>query len=170
MTTDRLIAGYATNPKALVEQTYQAIMDNDMIDMPFCDKNVPIYAAPFVVYEDQWLGVLLTPWTLSILLFPGFEQHWPQRKIGDKLAIEINAQHYTFMVNEQPQLGQYLACSLMSPVVGISNADGGKTLVKDLMNKLNEIPLHVQEDVDLDKRHLFRRNSSNVGVDKAMTA
>jgi [NiFe] hydrogenase assembly HybE family chaperone len=153
--------GWPHNPQTSVQKVYSQVLETDMQHMAFCQLSLPVYATPFVHYQNQWLGVLLTPWMLSILILPGPNECWPPRQLADKLGLEFGAgresKHYTFIVNQHPQLGQYLACSLMSPVKGIGDAESGIALAKDILNQLNQIPLHIEDHVDLSKRALFNR-------------
>lgn len=109
--------GYPENPSSLVEQVFSQIAQTqDMMELPFYHKGILTKTFSFQEFEEQWVGVVLTPWMLSVVILPGSRQIWPQREVGDKLGLSFPRGDVTFVVSEIEGLGQYLSCSLMSPL------------------------------------------------------
>ncbi|WP_421081797.1 hydrogenase-2 assembly chaperone [Serratia fonticola] len=108
--------GFQLNPSALLETAFQAIADGEMQDLPFFQPQIPVRACGFQLFERQWVGTILTPWMLSLLVLPGPEQVWQPHAVGDKLALSLPCGSVRFIVGEIAGCGQYLACSLMSPL------------------------------------------------------
>lgn len=108
--------GFQLNPSALLETAFQAIADGEMQDLPFFQQQIPVRACGFQLFERQWVGTILTPWMLSLLVLPGPEQVWQPYAVGDKLALSLPCGSVRFIVGEIVGCGQYLACSLMSPL------------------------------------------------------
>ncbi|ALX94610.1 hydrogenase [Serratia fonticola] len=108
--------GFQLNPSARLETAFQAIADGEMQDLPFFQPQIPVRACGFQLFEQQWVGTILTPWMLSLLVLPGPEQVWQPYAVGDKLALSLPCGSVRFIVGEIAGCGQYLACSLMSPL------------------------------------------------------
>jgi [NiFe] hydrogenase assembly HybE family chaperone len=108
--------GFQLNPGVLLETAFQAIADGEMQDLPFFQPQIPVRACGFQLFERQWVGTILTPWMLSLLVLPGPEQVWQPYTVGDKLALNLPCGSVRFIVGEIAGCGQYLACSLMSPL------------------------------------------------------
>lgn len=108
--------GFQLNPSALLETAFQAIADGEMQDLPFFQPQIPVRACGFQLFERQWVGTILTPWMLSLMVLPGPEQVWQLYAVGDKLALSLPCGSVRFIVGEIAGCGQYLACSLMSPL------------------------------------------------------
>ncbi|CAI0714152.1 Hydrogenase-2 operon protein hybE [Serratia fonticola] len=108
--------GFQLNPSALLETAFQAIADGEMQGLPFFQPQIPVRACGFQLFERQWVGTILTPWMLSLLVLPGPEQVWQPYAVGDKLALSLPCGSVRFIVGEIAGCGQYLACSLMSPL------------------------------------------------------
>ena len=106
--------GFATNPAPLLVAQYERIAREEMQGLPFYHATMPI-VAECTLFEDQWLGCVLTPWMLSVVVLPGPDQLWPVRSSSDRLALQLPCGNMTFMVGELPETGQLLSCSLMSP-------------------------------------------------------
>ncbi|PWC23021.1 hydrogenase-2 assembly chaperone [Brenneria roseae subsp. roseae] len=103
------------HPAAWLEQMFTQIADEKMRSLPFFREGIPVRACGFTVFEQQWVGCLLTPWMMSLLVLPGPGQIWPIRPLADRLALALPCGNVTFIVGEMSGK-QYLSCSLMSPI------------------------------------------------------
>ncbi|CNI73824.1 hydrogenase-2 assembly chaperone [Yersinia mollaretii] len=111
-----LVIGHEQNPAALLEQVFGQIADDEMRGLPFYRDPIPLRACGFQLFEQQWIGVLLTPWMLSLVVLPGPQQSWPRRAVGERLMLELPCGTVGFTVSEVAGCGQYLSRSLMSPL------------------------------------------------------
>lgn len=145
--------GFATNPAALLEQTFSEIAQGEMQTLPFFRAQVPVRALGFQCYEGQWVGVMLTPWMLSILVLPGPDQVWDSRPLGERLGLRLPFGNAVFHVSEIEAIGQYLSCSLMSPLDPTMSAEQALQLATDVSRQVLAIPV---TDVDA-PQNLSRR-------------
>ncbi|MEH8196947.1 hydrogenase-2 assembly chaperone [Aeromonas allosaccharophila] len=148
-------AGFASNPAPLLAAQYERIAREEMQALPFYHATMPI-VAECVLFEGQWLGCVLTPWMLSVVVLPGPDQLWPVRCSSDRLALQLPCGNMTFMVGELPESGQLLACSLMSPLDPHLGAEQGRSLVSSTLKMLLSLPVQQGAGgVDLGRRRLF---------------
>lgn len=111
-----VINGLMQDPTPQLEAAFQAIADREMRELPFYRPQIPVRACGFQRFEQQWVGSMLTPWMLSLLVLPGPGETWQRRAVGEKLALRLPCGDVRFSVGEIDGCGQYLAASLMSPV------------------------------------------------------
>lgn len=148
-------AGFASDPAPLLVAQYERIAREEMQALPFYHASMSI-VAECTLFEGQWLGCVLTPWMLSVVVLPGPDQLWPVRSCSDRLALQLPCGNLTFMVGALPETGQLLACSLMSPIDPHLGADEGRALVSSTLKMLLSLPVQQGEGgVDLGRRRLF---------------
>lgn len=148
-------AGFSTNPAPLLIAQYERIAQQEMQALPFYQPAMPI-VVECTLFEGQWLGCVLTPWMLSVVVLPGPEQLWPVRGSSERLALQLPCGNLTFMVGALSETGQLLACSLMSPIDPHLGADEGRALVSSTLKMLLSLPVQQGEGgVDLGRRRLF---------------
>ncbi|OVZ93221.1 hydrogenase [Yersinia frederiksenii] len=111
-----VIAGHAQNPAELLEQVFSQIAADEMCKLPFYREHIPLRACGFQLFEQQWIGALLTPWMLSLVVLPGPQQSWQRRIVGERLMLALPCGTIGFTVSEIAGCGQYLSRSLMSPL------------------------------------------------------
>lgn len=148
-------AGFTANPAPLLVTQYERIAREQMCELPFYHSSMPI-AVESVLFEGQWLGVVLTPWMLSVVVLPGPDQLWPRRISSERLVLRLPCGEMTFMVGDLPRSGQLLACSLMSPLDPHLGAEEGRGLVTSTLKMLLSLPVQQGAGgVDLGRRRLF---------------
>ncbi|EMX8369052.1 hydrogenase-2 assembly chaperone [Yersinia enterocolitica] len=111
-----VIAGHEQNPAALLEQVFGQVAADEMRGLPFYRDHIPLRACGFQLFEQQWIGALLTPWMLSLVVLPGPQQSWQRRAVGERLMLALPCGTIGFTVSEIAGCGQYLSRSLMSPL------------------------------------------------------
>ncbi|MFQ2432350.1 hydrogenase-2 assembly chaperone [Aeromonas caviae] len=153
--TAQEFAGFASDPAPLLVAQYERIAQQEMQVLPFYHPAMPI-VAECTLFEGQWLGCVLTPWMLSVVVLPGPDQLWPVRSSSERLALQLPCGNLTFMVGELPETGQLLACSLMSPIDPHLGAEEGRALVSSALKMLLSLPVQQGEGgVNLSRRRLF---------------
>ncbi len=152
-TTLPVIIGFEQNPSELFRSEMVNASQN-MLDLPFYRADIPCFTPNFVLFEGQWIGTVLTPWMLNIVILPGPNQQWEVKTEGDKLAIQLPYKAMTFIVSSLESIPQYLSCSLLSPLDPNLTAEQAVQLAKDCLTMLLSLPIK-QQTPDLNKRNIF---------------
>lgn len=148
------IVGFEDNPSELFLQEMQKTVPN-MQDLPFYRQGIECFCPKFVLFEEQWIGTVLTPWMISVLVLPGPGQTWEARELGDKLNVQLPYKALTFTVSGLEQIPQYLSCSLQSPLdPGLSNLQA-KQLTQDCLRMVLSINAE-QPKLNQNRRNLFQ--------------
>ena len=148
------VSGFEENPTETFLAEMQKIVP-EMQDLPFFHHNIECFCPKFVLFEGQWVGTLLTPWMISVVILPGPQQQWEPRELGDKLTVQLPYKALTFTVSGVETVPQYLSCSLHSPLdLNLTNEQAIQ-LTQDCLRMILSMPTK-QATFDPDRRNLFK--------------
>jgi [NiFe] hydrogenase assembly HybE family chaperone len=99
-----------------MEATFNDILQTRMYDMPVLNRALSVQALGFIRYQQDWLGVLVTPWFMNLLLLPEPGSAWQTQQPGSKFSQTFPYGVFEFTVANEAQLGVYALCSLFSPM------------------------------------------------------
>ncbi len=102
------------SPATGLEAAFTRIWRTRMEGLPFLNPNLRVEAVGFRPWEGQWLGALVTPWSVNLVLMPG-DGEWPSIAKGDERFVEMPAGRFRFIAGRDEELGEHHACSLFSP-------------------------------------------------------
>jgi [NiFe] hydrogenase assembly HybE family chaperone len=108
------------SPAQALESAFRSILHERMQDMPMVNLALAVEAVGFRHWGEHWLGILITPWFMNLMLMPRVAAKW--QPIGER-----ETRHYVFPAGvfefiggHDLVLGDYQACSLFSPVFGFT--------------------------------------------------
>jgi [NiFe] hydrogenase assembly HybE family chaperone len=88
-----------------------------MTGLTFVNPKIGVEAVRFAPWEDHWLGVLVTPWFMSLVLAPRDTGRWAPLRLGAKRHFAFPAGDYEFIGAHDPAAGEFAMCSLFSPLL-----------------------------------------------------
>jgi [NiFe] hydrogenase assembly HybE family chaperone len=99
-----------------LEAAFDAILQTRMQDVPVLNSALSVQALGFLRYQQDWLGVLITPWFMNLLLLPEPDSTWQTQAPGSKFSRTFPYGVFEFTMANEAQLGVYAVCSLFSPM------------------------------------------------------
>jgi [NiFe] hydrogenase assembly HybE family chaperone len=87
-----------------------------MAGLPILNPVLRVEAVGFREWEGRWIGVLVTPWTIGLVLLPGADAPLEPLLPDQKRVWNFPSGAYEFMGLNEPELGICHICSLISPV------------------------------------------------------
>jgi len=98
-----------------LESTFRHIQQTRMTDVPVLNPNLRVRAIGFRTWQSYWLGVLVTPWFMNLLLLPEEAGENPVRT-GSVKRIAFPSGCYDFIAGFEEAIGYFYSCSLFSPM------------------------------------------------------
>lgn len=107
---------HETSPADAVEAAYQRILRERMVDVPIRNEALTVEAVDFQRWQGHWLGVAITPWSMSAVLVPGKADGW--ESVGDnrRRFIRFPSGDFAFLGSDEPEVGEFQSCALFSPM------------------------------------------------------
>ena len=103
-------------PAQRLEAAFRAIHAQRMRDLPFINERLHVEAVGFRRWEGRWLGVLITPWFMNLVLLPDAPEHWNPVPVRGQARYEFPAGAFDFIGGHEADCGEFQSCSLFSPV------------------------------------------------------
>lgn len=105
------------DPSACLESTFRTVYADRMRGLAFVNAAVRVEAIAFAPWKGYWLGVMLTPWSMNLVLMPRNAAAWRTLPPGEKRRYTFPAGSFDFISARSDGIGEYLTCSLFSPVL-----------------------------------------------------
>jgi [NiFe] hydrogenase assembly HybE family chaperone len=104
------------DPSPRLNAAYRAIARR-MDRLAFVNPAIDVEAVAFAPWESHWLGAMVTPWCINLMLLPRDASAWTSLPQGKKLRYVFPAGEYEFISSRDDAVGEYQMCSLISPVL-----------------------------------------------------
>jgi [NiFe] hydrogenase assembly HybE family chaperone len=102
---------------AHLEAHFRDIYRRVMVDAPICVAALDVACVGFSAWGDKYLGVLVTPWFMNLVLAPASSFAATQSVVFPCGVIE-------FRLNDLPGFGPMAMCSLFSPMQDFADREG----------------------------------------------
>ena len=122
---------------------FREVWHSTMRDLPLVNKALNVEAVGFRRYEGTFLGVLVSPWFMNLVLLPD-GQDWSELRAGEKEVITFPSGTYEFLHNTREMTGGYKACSLFSPMGAFTRQKDATDVARAVMEALFD-PAHRAE-------------------------
>ena len=111
---------------------YEAIYRERMTDLPIVNPVLAVEAVGFEQWEDQDLGVLITPWFMNLVLLPDSLRlaDLPQ---GERVECRFPSGPCELTVYNDEELGSYLAAVLFRTVADFPDRDVARALAEEAL-------------------------------------
>ena len=133
------------NPAKVLEALYRRVYDEEMRELPIVNPAIEVEAHGFVQWDGHWVGVLITPWFINLLILRHPDHAWPTLKLGkgNDRSVAFPAGVIDFTPRFEPELGMYLCRSLASPMTEYNSHQQALESARQVMRELTAIPLAV---------------------------
>jgi [NiFe] hydrogenase assembly HybE family chaperone len=125
-----------------IETVFKRIEQEQMQGIPILNPALQVETIGFQIYGGRLVGVLITPWMMNLMLFPGESDDWSDLKLGDNQYHRLPANEYRFIVNEIDQIGLCQTHPIYSPMPEFMNQEhavaAAESFMKTLMVEVKE--------------------------------
>ncbi|WP_114417841.1 [NiFe]-hydrogenase assembly chaperone HybE [Marinospirillum perlucidum] len=101
------------------------------------------------------LGILITPWSLQCLVFPGEAVTLPA--FGQRFHLKLPSGDYEFQAAWQEELGRYAVASLETDLLQFNSQAEVQALAEEILQLLLEPETPVKTPENPERRQLFGR-------------
>ena len=143
-------------PAYAFEKVFEHIRRERMMGLPICRADIVVRALGFAPFAGHWLGALVTPWSVLVILAAGNRQTWPNVEVGKIMPVTLPGGAFHFLGMNEPELGRFLACSLMSPIERLYRQKEVEAFALNSL-RLMMTPTQTNENTASSERLIMRR-------------
>jgi [NiFe] hydrogenase assembly HybE family chaperone len=123
------------DPSLQLTNAYRAIAAR-MTGLNFFNPAIDVEAVGFAPWQAHWLGVMVTPWFINLMLLPRDPAGWTSLPQGQTLRYRFPAGEYDFIASSNDDFGEYHMCSLFSPVLELPDHATARLVAKLALDAL----------------------------------
>lgn len=114
-------------PAAELEALFRRIHEEQMAGMPVLNPALAVEAVGFQLTAYGWLGILITPWFMNLMLLPAVGRPWTTLTVGKQCNLAFPSGEYLFSADWDDELGEYFSCQLFSPMYHFPDQETART-------------------------------------------
>jgi len=119
----------SASPAPRLEAVFTRIWETRMQGLPFLNPNLRVEAVGFRPWSGEWLGALVTPWSVNLVLMPG-DGPWTALPVGGERIVALPAGRFRFIAGHDDELGEHHACSLFSPAQAFGDHETARAVAE----------------------------------------
>jgi [NiFe] hydrogenase assembly HybE family chaperone len=131
---------------ARVQAAFERVLRERMVGLPFVHPALRVELVGVRRWRGLWLGVLVTPWFMNLLLLPGDgvpdadapAAVWPRVRTGEYAQFAFPAGVLSFLAGREGEAGEYLSCSLFSPMFEFAEHEAARQTAEACLTALFE--------------------------------
>jgi [NiFe] hydrogenase assembly HybE family chaperone len=130
---------------ARVQSAFERVQRERMAGLPFVNEALRVEVVGLHRWRGLWLGILITPWFMNLMLLPadgegGNEEpppaRWPAVRTGDYARFAFPSGVLSFLAGHEAEAGDYLACSLFSPMFEFADHEAARQTAEACLTAL----------------------------------
>lgn len=125
-----------SNPATRLQAIFENIAAIRMAGVPILNPAMHVEAVGFREWEGHWIGVLVTPWMINLVLMPGAEVPLAPLLQGENKTWRFPSGTYEFMGLNEPELGVCHICPLISPVTEFATHEDALAIAREVAESL----------------------------------
>lgn len=123
-----------------LEEAFRRIERERMREMPLLNPALRVEAVGLTAWGDGWLGALITPWFINLVMLPCDERAWAALKPTSTTIETFPFGDFEFLVARERKLGTYKSCTLFSPALEFANQDAARRAARVALAALHVVP------------------------------
>ena len=133
-----------------LEQRFQQILELQMQGIAVLNPALTVQAYGFKAIQNDWLGIMITPWFMNLMLLPNSTGLWTNARPGESLSRNYPYGQFDFTLGHDSALGHYGQCSLFSPMLEFADQYAAIIAAEAILKAL------LAEPRNLSRRDLLR--------------
>jgi [NiFe] hydrogenase assembly HybE family chaperone len=129
-------AGAVSSAAAALVDAYGRVADRDMSTLPGYNGRLRLEAVGFRAWEGHYVGVLVAPWFMNLVLLPGAADDWSELAGAESSEWKFPAEKILFNPCTLAGPGLHLTASLFTDLTGFPDQATARAVGLEVMERL----------------------------------
>ena len=117
---------------------FERVQRERMAGLPILHPALSVAVIGAREWHRDWLGMLLTPWCMNLVLVPRSGSAFVPGTVGSKQVVAFPAGKFEFIASEEEGIGAFAACSMFSPMHEFADQASATATAEVVMTALFE--------------------------------
>jgi len=140
---------------AEVKLAFETIYRDSMSGLPIVNPILDVDCIGFTEHEGRVVGVIVSPWLMTLAVFPRDDEDWTAVAIGTKKSFSFPSRDYNFLANEIEDIGPYYGFALHSPMHEFEHHPHAVASAEAFMEVLMIENENAEDELDEERLALF---------------
>jgi [NiFe] hydrogenase assembly HybE family chaperone len=123
-------------PEQRLREAFERIHRERMAGLPILHPDLRVAVIGGRRWQHDWIGVLLTPWCMNLVLLPGPGAARRPGSAGSTQRLVLPAGTFELVASHEAGVGAFAACSLFSPMHGFADQAAAVATAEAVMQAL----------------------------------
>ena len=119
----------------LLEEAYHKVLQTHMLGLPILNSYLNIEAVGFAPFKNLWLGILITPWFMNLMLLSRAET-CPVLSEGKSQLWAFPSGNLKFNGDFEAEIGAFQTCTLFSPMHEFSSQEEARSAAQTIIKNV----------------------------------
>jgi [NiFe] hydrogenase assembly HybE family chaperone len=134
-------APWTSSPEAAVTRWFDEILRHRMQGLPFLNTALEVRAIDFARVRGDWLGGLVSPWCVQLMLLPGGGTLWADASPGTRTAVELPVGSLPFIADAGDEtLPAFQYFPLLNTASVLADMRSAEWVVRDALRTALTVP------------------------------
>jgi [NiFe] hydrogenase assembly HybE family chaperone len=138
-----------------IEAVFKRIHQERMQGIPLLNEAIGVQAVGFQEWDGRCIGVIVTPWLMSLVMLPGPGDDWSGMPLGEKHLHEFPARPCEFLANDIEEFGACQTHAIHSPMSKFPSHYAAVDAAEDFLTGLMDASAAKERDLDAERMQRF---------------
>jgi [NiFe] hydrogenase assembly HybE family chaperone len=125
---------------------YQRIGAEQMQGLPMFNSRLQVEAVGFREWEGRFLGILIAPWFMNLVVLPTLREDWQSGGVGSEVDLDLPSGSYSFHLCLADEVGVHLSLALFSAVGDFPDQETARSVAEETLCGLFTAPKRPASD------------------------
>lgn len=128
-----------------LEAAFRRIERERMEGVALLNRALRVEAIGFAPWGRHWLGVLVSPWFVNLVLVRGSADDWPAGNPDEAVFHEFPCGRLAFLAASEPEVGEFQSCALTTAMHEFPGQDTARDFARAALEALQRPPAPLAE-------------------------